>query len=154
MGGIASLHGHTIALLESRKSEELAALVKRLGGTSVTAPSVREVPRPDDVGLFVDGVSSNRFGVVIFLTGVGATTLLNEADRLGRLPAVLAGLASTTIACRGPKPLAVMRRHSLTPAITTLKPHTTHELLDALAAVDLKGTRVLLVHYGERSDEL
>jgi uroporphyrinogen-III synthase len=143
-----------VALLESRKSSEIAVLVHRLGGVAVTAPTVREVPRLDDVGVFMDGLSSHRFGVTIFLTGVGVAALLDEANRRGQYATVLEALGRTTIACRGPKPLAVMKRHGLTARITTAKPHTTHELLEAMAAVDLNGMGVLLVHYGERNDEL
>ena len=149
-----TLRGKTIALLESRKSEELAALVRRLGGVAVSAPSVREVPRLDDVGVFVDGLAADRFAVTIFLTGVGAATLFEAAGRQGRLPASLAALRRTTIACRGPKPLAVMKKHGLTPQVVTVRPHTTRELLDALTPVELHATGVLLVHYGERDDAL
>jgi uroporphyrinogen-III synthase len=60
----------------------------------------------------------------------------------------------TTIACRGPKPLAALKRHGLTPLVTSAKPHTSQELLDALTHVALDGVRVALVHYGERSPRI
>jgi uroporphyrinogen-III synthase len=149
-----ALQGRRVALLESRKIDELSVLVRRLGGTVVAAPTVREVPRLEDAGIFVDGLAARRFGVTIFLTGVGATTLFAEADRQGRLPQTLDALSQTIIACRGPKPLAVMKRHGLIARLVTVKPHTTRELLDALTTVDLQGTSVLLVHYGERNNGL
>ena len=148
------LAGRRIALLESRKSEELSALVRRLGGIAISAPSVREVPRHDDADTFVTALTSRPVAVAVFLTGVGATALLDDADRRGQLPAVLAGLRQITVACRGPKPLGVMRRVGVTPAVVTAKPHTTRELLDALTPIELRGTGVLVAHYGERSDEL
>lgn len=151
---MASLQGRRIALLESRKTSELSLLVQRLGGTAVAAPTVREVPRFEDVGTFLDGLAARRFSVTIFLTGVGAATLFAEADRQGRLPQTLETLSQTIIACRGPKPLAVMKRHGLTAQVVTLKPHTTHELLDGLTAVNLQDAGVLLVHYGERNTAL
>jgi uroporphyrinogen-III synthase len=148
------LTGRRIALLESRKSEELSELVRRLGGTAISAPSVREVPRHDDAATFIEATTTRRADVAIFLTGVGATALLDDANRRGQLAAVLDGLRQITVACRGPKPLGVMRRVGITPAIVTAKPHTTHELLDALASIDLGGKRVLVAHYGERSTDL
>ena len=148
-----SLQGRRIALLESRKTDELSLLVQRLGGTVVAAPTVREVPRFEDVGTFLDGLDQHRFDITIFLTGVGAATLFAEADRQGRLSGTLEALGRTTIACRGPKPLAVMKRHGLTPRVVTGKPHTTKELLEALGKVGLNAG-VLLVHYGERNQEL
>jgi uroporphyrinogen-III synthase len=146
-----SLDGRTIALLESRRSDELAAMVRRLGGTPISAPSVREVAHTGDFGVFIDGLSEGRFFVAVFLTGAGANSLFSEAERHGRLTEALDALGRTTLACRGPKPLAALKRQGLVAQIATVKPHTTHELLDALAAVDLTDRGVLLVHYGERN---
>ena len=149
-----SLDGRRIALLESRKTEELAGMVERLGGVAVSAPTVRERPLPEQVGAFLEGLQAGRFRMVVFLTGVGAAALLQEAEQRGSLEAAVEGLRRVTIACRGPKPLAVMRRYGLTPAVVTSKPHTTRELLEAVAEIDLAGAGVLLVHYGERNQEL
>jgi uroporphyrinogen-III synthase len=151
---MASLHGRRIALLESRKSEELGLLVSRLGAEVLAAPTVREVPVLDDVSTFLDGLATRRFDVAIFLTGVGAAALFAEAERQARLPDTLAALRETIIACRGPKPLAVLRRQGLTVRIVTDKPHTSRELLDALLAVPLQSIGVVLVHYGERNAAL
>lgn len=149
-----SLNGRTIALLESRKSVELADLVRRFGGTPIAAPAVREVARLDDFNLFLDGITAGRFTVAVFLTGVGAATLLREAERRGRLDEAIDGLRRIRVACRGPKPLAALKRYGVQPSITTAKPHTSHELIDALAALDLRGAGVLLAHYGERNDAI
>jgi uroporphyrinogen-III synthase len=55
------------------------------------------------------------------------------------------------VACRGPKPLAVLRRYDVRAGIITVKPHTSQELLAGLEAVDLRDVPALLVHYGERN---
>lgn len=146
-----TLEGRTIALLESRKVDELAALVRRLGGTPICAPAVREVPRLDDFDAFIGGLTTGRCSLAIFLTGVGATMLLQEAERRGRLSEAVEALRHMRLACRGPKPLAALRRYGLHASVTTRKPHTTHELLEALAPVDLRNHGLLLVHYGERN---
>ena len=146
-----SLEHRTVALLESRFSDELATLVRRLGGTPISAPAVGEVPCHNDFSAFIDGLAGRRFSLAIFLTGTGITTLFKEAERRGRLAEALSALKDLTIACRGAKPLAVLKRHGLRAQITTARPHTTQELLSALAAVDVKDRGVLLVHYGERN---
>ena len=87
-----------------------------------------------------------------FMTGVGASALLKEAEKLGDLDAALAALRRTTTACRGPKPVSVLRRHDIQVNLTAAEPHTTTELLQELDAVDLSGKTVGLVHYGERTD--
>ena len=141
-----ALEGRTIAVLESRRGAELAALVRQFGGTPVSAPSVREAERPEEVQRFAGHLMAGRFDVVVFLTGAGVHALLNHA-----LDETVSALRGTMIACRGPKPLAALKRHGLTPAVTTAKPHTSRELLDALSHAPLDGRRVALVHYGERS---
>jgi uroporphyrinogen-III synthase len=146
-----TLHGARVGLLESRLSTELAELVRRMGGTPVPAPSVREVPHPEETAAFVDQMASGRFAVVVFQTGAGATALFRDAGERGRLPAVVAALKAATIVCRGPKPTAVIRRHGLEPTLIPQKPFTTHEVIDALQPVDLAGRDVALVHYGERN---
>src|SRR5712691_735798 len=149
-----TLHGARVGLLESRLSKELAELVRRMGGTPVAAPSVREVPREAETAAFVDQLAARRFSVVIFQTGVGAAALLRDAERQGRLTAVLAAIESATLVCRGPKPTAVVRRYGLEPTIIPQKPFTTKEVLEALTPIDLTSQDVALVHYGERNTAL
>lgn len=146
--------GRRIALLESRAGDDIATLVRRLGGIPVSSPAVREVPRGDDMDAFVDGVIGGRFALAVFQTGAGASALLREADARGRLSDVLGGLSRIVVACRGPKPLTVMRKYGVAVQITTEKPHTTRELLRALDATELRGRDVLLVHYGERNSAI
>jgi uroporphyrinogen-III synthase len=148
-----SFNGRTIAILEGRKTSEIAAMVERLGGVVVAAPAVREVPSgaPDAHRNTIDRVIAGAFSVVVILTGAGAAALFAEADRAGVLPALLDAIGRTTIACRGPKPLAVLRKHGLTPSIVTAKPHTTNDLVEALGNVDMSGRRVMLLHYGEKN---
>ena len=76
-----TLSGRTIALLESRQRDELAAMVVRLGGTPVMAPAVRERPSHDDAGPVLTRIAQGHFPLVIVLTGAGATALLAEAER-------------------------------------------------------------------------
>jgi uroporphyrinogen-III synthase len=146
------LEGRVVALLESRKSEDIAEMVRRLGGEPVSAPAVREVPRLEEVAEQVRRLADGAYRVVIFLTGVGGTTLFREAEKLGVLPQVLQTIQNMTVACRGPKPLAAMKRFGVAVQVATTKPHTTHELLAALETVPLGDVPTLLVHYGERND--
>lgn len=147
-----SFAGRTIALLEHRYRDELATLVARHGGVPISAPAMGEVACHDDVIDFIDGLTARRFSLAVFLSGAGPSTLLEEAERRGRLNDVLGALRQVAIACRGAKPLAVLHRYGLRPRLTTGRPHTTHELLEALSHVDVQGRGVVLVHTGERND--
>ena len=148
-----SFNGRTIAILEGRKTGEIAAMVERLGGVVLAVPAVREVRSGahDAHRSTIDRVIAGAFSMVVILTGAGATALFAEADRAGLLPALLDAMGRTTIACRGPKPLAVLRKHGLTPSIVTATPHTANDLVEALDHVDMSGQRVMLLHYGERN---
>jgi uroporphyrinogen-III synthase len=149
-----SLAGKRVALLEARMSGELSSMVERMGGVPCSAPAVQETPleQPAETARFVDALCGGRFDVVVFMTGVGATALLREAEKLGRLDAALGALRQATTVCRGPKPVAVLRRHDVQINATAAEPHTTAELLQSLDAIGVKGKTVGLVHYGERNE--
>jgi uroporphyrinogen-III synthase len=151
---MGSLKGARVAVLEARMSAELAAMVERFGGVPYSVPAVRETPleQPENVGTFVDALCDGRFAIVVLMTGVGVAALLREADRLGRLDAVLAALRKTITVCRGPKPVAVLRRHDVQVNITAAEPHTTVELLQALEPVAVAGKTAGFLHYGERNE--
>jgi uroporphyrinogen-III synthase len=149
-----SLTGKRIALLEARMSAELSSMVERLGGTPYSVPAVRETPleQPEETAQFVDALCAGHFDVMVFMTGVGATALLREAEKLGRLDAALAALRKAITVCRGPKPVAVLRRHDVQVNATAAEPHTTTELLQSLDDIGVAGRRLALVHYGERNE--
>ena len=148
--------GKRVALLEARMSAELTAMVERFGGVAYSVPAVRETPveQPEETTAFVDALCAGRFAIVIFMTGVGASALLREAEKRAHLDAALAALRSATTVCRGPKPVAVLRRQDVQVNITAAEPHTTVEVLQALESVDLNGKTIALVHYGERNDAI
>ena len=148
---MAKLNGARVGLLESRLSVELGELVRKLGGAPVLVPSVREVPHAAETAAFLDALLTGRFSVVAFLTGAAAKAVFREADGRGRLADAIEAVRHATLVCRGPKPTAVVRSYGLQPAILPEKPFTTHELLTAMAGVNLNGRDIAVVHYGERN---
>ena len=132
---------------------ELANLVTRHGGEAISAPALREAPLPmrQDVQDVIAGICSHDIAAAVFLTGVGARALINAADELGRKDEFLDALRETTVICRGPKPVAVLKPLSVPIALVAPTPYTSEELVTALKASDinLNGKRVLLQHYGE-----
>lgn len=153
---MSTLQGKRIALVEGRMPGALADLVQRHGGEPYAVPALREVARScgAEVTSFLDGLGTGRFDVVICMTGVGVNALCDEAERLQRLPECLRGLQGVILACRGPKPVAALKRRGLSAQIQARTPFTTAELLDAMADLDLAGRGVALVHYGERHEPL
>ena len=150
------LHGIRVALLEARLCGELAELVRRHGGVVRSAPAVREA-RIDCTAIvtqFLEQLRSPARRVHIFLTGAGATTLLQEAERQGELRFAVESIRGGTVVCRGPKPAAALKRYGISANLSAASPYTSAELLEAMTGIDLAGAEVTVVHYGERSREL
>jgi uroporphyrinogen-III synthase len=147
---MADLGDRVIAFLEARRAAELGGLIARHHGVPFSAPCLRELHRPDapEMAAAVDLLCGDKSDVVIFLTGVGASTIFDAAALHGREPELLAALARKRVAVRGPKPTAVLRKRGVRIDLTAPPPHTTQELLAALGAWDLDGTGVTVQRYG------
>lgn len=147
--GQRPLAGRTVALLEARRSQEIARLIEQQGGTAYVAPLLREVPTDDPhVPEWLARLVGGAFHVVIFLTGVGCRALLDRANAAGQLAAVLEGLASVRVVARGPKPVRVLKEHDVRIDFVPPEPNTSDELIAELAGWDLVGKRVGLQLYG------
>ena len=146
-----------VALLEARMSRELARLVEKHGGAPICVPAVRESGQeldPDTATRLIAGLAEGDYDIAVFMTGVAVSLLFEMAERLQRRPDLVAGLRRVTTVCRGPKPTAALRGFGVVPTLTAREAFTSAEVIDAFASVELKGRRVLLFHYGERSDAL
>jgi uroporphyrinogen-III synthase len=101
----------------------------------------------------LDRLVVGAFDVIVLLTGVGTHRLFEEAERAGRLADTRHAVSHAITVCRGPKPTFALKQHGLTPTHVVAEPHTTAELLDALAIIPLAGRHVLTVSAGERMPE-
>jgi uroporphyrinogen-III synthase len=146
---IEPLRGARIALLEARMESELASLVRRHGGNPVCVPAMREVERDcaDEVARAYGAIVSDGV-VVVLTTGVGLERLLRVAVAIGLGAELRTELTRATVVCRGPKPIAVLKREGLAVHVRAEAPHTTKELLEALDGVEVMGHDVVFVHDG------
>jgi uroporphyrinogen-III synthase len=137
-------------------SHELARLVEKHGGEPVCVPAVREDHEldSDTAGRLITALGGGSYDVAVFMTGVAVSLLFEVAERLGRRNDLVAGLRGITTLCRGPKPTAALRGFGVVPTLTANDSYTSAEVIDAFAGTDLRGRRILLFHYGERSDTL
>jgi uroporphyrinogen-III synthase len=147
---VSLLDGARVGLLEARLSSELAELVRREGGVPVCAPAVSEV-RVNVAPLvpaLVDDLRLLSVQVVVFLTGAGATSLLEQAREIGVYDVLVEALRDTTTVCRGPKPAVVLRKNGIPVQLNARSPHTTAELLEVLPETLVSGRGVVLLHDG------
>ncbi len=152
--------GLRVLSLESRRAKEMAQLIANAGGKAVIAPSTREVPEGpnEDVLTFAAELQAGKFGVVIFLTGVGTRHLAQAAESVCPREKLVAALSRVKVIARGPKPMAVLREFGVPVALTVPEPNTWREMLRVLdenrEQVPLKGARVAIQEYGVPSTEL
>lgn len=148
---MAELAGRVVASLESRRAAEFASLVQRHGGVSYPAPVLQEL-HPADPATLAAAVSvlcDAKTDAVLFLSGVGATDLVEAARALGRDADLHASLAGKLVAVRGPKPAAALRRYGLPFSLQAPEPHTTAELLAAVSTWELAGRTVAVQLAGD-----
>ena len=160
---MSGFDGLRVLALESRRSPELAKLITTYGGEPMVAPSMREVPLESnkEALTFAARLLAGEFDMVVFLTGVGARTLLGVVETVYDRGMYVAALQRVKVVARGPKPIAALREIGVTPAITAPEPNTWHELLRALddagkasPELRLQGTRVAVQEYGVSNPEL
>lgn len=145
--------GKRVLVLEARLPDVLAGLVGRQGGEAVCVPAVVEVEAPaDEVAAPLRTLCGGGADFIVLLTGVGTERLHRQAVALNLGEAYLEALRRLPVAVRGPKPTAVLHRWGIRPTIAAPSPHTTAELCQALADIDLNGRTVFIQHYGQMGD--
>jgi len=146
----------TIAILESRAQDQMAALVRKQGGTPFLAPALAETPDVDPAHLqeLFAGWQSAPPHVFVFQTGVGTRALFAATDALGLSDALLRLLDGARVVVRGPKPTTALRSRKVRIDVAADTPFTTHEVLAAMQAIPLHGKRVAVQRYGETNREL
>lgn len=152
----ANFGGARVGLLESRLAAETAAMVRRLGGDPVSAPSLAELDVDADqaVTALVTRLVTAREPVVVFLTGVAVTRLFVIADRLGCEARLREGLAGAAIVARGPKPAGALARRGVSAGHSVPEPFTTADVIATLQVMPVESREVTVVHYGERSEPI
>ena len=147
-----------ICSFESRRREEMHALLARCGAQPTVAPSMREVPLEQNAAAFgfAERLLSGQIDAVVCLTGVGTRTLLETICERHERQQVLDALNRCRIIVRGPKPVVVLREWNIRIDHRAPEPNTWRELLKMLddEQVPLAGQTVAVQEYGKPSVEL
>ena len=145
-----------VVSLESRREAEMARMLERRGAVVLRAPSMREVSLADQTEALAFGevLLRGECDVLVLLTGVGTRMLVDALATRWPREEIIAAIARTTVCCRGPKPVAVLKELGLRPAVLAPEPNTWRELEAAMAALDLATRRVWVQEYGRRNEAL
>jgi uroporphyrinogen-III synthase len=149
--------GLTVGSFESRMATEMASLIERYGGRPLVAPALREIPLEDntDVLQFGDRLMAGHFEMIILLTGVGTSTMVETLQTRHPLEAIKSALSRTTMVARGPKPTAALKELGLAPSVTVPEPNTWKDILQTLVQRgSLIKVRIAVQEYGVSNPEL
>jgi uroporphyrinogen-III synthase len=144
------LAGRTIALPESRELDRLAQLLEEEGARTLRCPlvAILDAPDPRPVEAWLRVLAGGGFDDLIFLTGEGLRRLVAVAERAGIRAEVVAALGRARTITRGPKPARALHELGLSPSMPAAVP-TSHGVMEAMEALDLRGRRIGLQLYGE-----
>ncbi|MBX3301104.1 MAG: uroporphyrinogen-III synthase [Nitrospira sp.] len=149
--------GKTVVSFESRMSTEITRLIERYGGRPLVAPVLREVPLQDNpvVHEFGARLMAGRVDLLILLTGVGTTALLELLKTRFPWSSIMTVLQQTAVVTRGPKSVAALKAVGLQSTLTAPEPNT---WADLIAVLDqhrpVKGLRVAVQEYGVSNPDL
>jgi uroporphyrinogen-III synthase len=157
---LPTFDGLCVLSLESRRSPELATLIKTFGGRPLAAPALREVPLDSNRAAcdFAAALERGEFDIVILLSGVGVRALLEAIQPEYSRERFASALARTKTVVRGPKPLAVLRELQVPVWVSAPEPNTWREVITAMEARaherPLDAARIAIQEYGVSNPEL
>jgi len=145
---------YVVALLEAEPSE-LSAALDAHGAVPIAVPTVSErlYVELEEVRELVDELAAGKYEVALFMSGSGVSSLFECAHEVGRRADLVSALRALTVACRGPKATAGLRRFGLYGKPEASAPLTSSSLMRALQQLDLAGRGVLRIN-GEPDDPL
>lgn len=153
-----ALSGRTVTVLETRRSQEMAALVRRYGGQPNVVPALREVESADtdEIAAALNRLEAYPPAAAIFQTGVGVDYLWEALATVG--PVAQARfqriVEQTVVIARGPKPTAALGRHKVRIDRSVRAPYTTREITLELDSIAVEHRLVLVIRHGGPNTDL
>ena len=149
--------GLRVCSFESRKSEVMQALIERNQAIPTLVHSMDEIPleNNEQVKTFCEKLFRDEIDVIVFLTGVGATALLNAVELYFPRERFLESLRKINVTVRGPKPTVVMRNWEVPIRFTAPEPNTWHEIISVWdqQKFSISGKQVVVQEYGKPVQE-
>ena len=146
--------GAQILSFESRMADTMSRAIALQGGRAVSAPSLEEVPLSANTEALALGekLLSGGIDVFIFMTGVGASILIDALATRHPREKIIEAIRRTTVVSRGPKPARVLKEAGIPATLMVPEPNTWVEIVQALdfssRSVALSGRTVAIQEYG------
>ncbi|MGG3466980.1 uroporphyrinogen-III synthase [Neobacillus pocheonensis] len=154
MQKVLGLSGKRVVICGSRKIEEISTLIEKQGGVPLVRSLqgtvfLAEKEIEDDLREFVQTGAD----WVIFTTGIGIETLVHLSAKLGLEDPFLKQIKKASVASRGYKTRAALKKIGITP-VAAAEDGTTKGLALALENFGFTGKRVLIQLHGETAPVL
>jgi uroporphyrinogen-III synthase len=154
----ANFRGLRVLSLESRRSIEVAKLIRTYGGEPFLVPCMREIPLSSNTDAldFADALLRGEFDLVVFFTGIGVRSLVEAVSTKHDRETFLGALRKVKIAARGPKPYSALRELKVPVTVTAPEPATWRELMQVIEqqfGPRLTEMRVAVQEYGASNPE-
>ena len=147
----------TIAITGSRRANELAHIVTRLGGKPYIAPTIAiQAPPSTEVSIhqFIAAALEHQIDLVLVMTGPGIQAVIREAEAMRCETQLLEALSKIPFIARSGKPQQVLTKHGVNENVT-LPEHETVEACFELALTNgVKNKRVAVIWHGANSRNL
>jgi uroporphyrinogen-III synthase len=148
------LAGKKIALLGSRKIDEISKLVQNQGGAAVSRPAqgtalLKDEKLKDHVEMLIEG----SFDWVILTTGIGVETIYQTSLEMNRSDALISSLQKANIAARGYKTANTLKRLDIIPVVRD-DDGSMAGLMRQLSSHPLEGMKVALQLHGDPAPQL
>ncbi|WP_417383668.1 uroporphyrinogen-III synthase [Gimesia sp.] len=146
-----------VCSFESRKSDAMTTLIERNQGNPTLVHSMDEIPLEDNaqVKSFCEKLFRGEIDVIVFMTGVGATALLNAAELYFPRAQVLDAFRKIIVVVRGPKPTVVLRNWEVPIHYSAPEPNTWREIITAFdeKKFSVTGKHIAVQEYGKPVEE-
>ena len=151
----SALQDKIIALPESRQLDILAALFERRGARVLRVPliAIQDSPNQQAVISWIREFIADKPDHLIALTGEGLRRLLAAAKRHNLDQQFIATLVKVNKICRGPKPGRALKEMGLEADMLAASP-TTSGVIETLANLELRNSRIAVQLYGEDPNQL
>jgi uroporphyrinogen-III synthase len=129
-----SFGGLRVLSLESRRAAEIDLLIRKQGGESFVAPSVKERALDDHTDAFrlLDSLERGDLEMLVLMTGVGLSFWRDVISTRYPVSRADEALRKVRLLARGPKPSAILRPLGLAPDITIPEPNTWREVVEVM----------------------
>lgn len=149
-----SLYGKHIVLGAARKTEEMTKLIEKQGGSvSVRSLQGTVFKAEDEIKAELQAFVEKGADWVIFTTGVGLQTLLEQSESLGIKEDFIKRIQQAKIASRGYKTVAALKKLKIQSVVSD-DDGTTQGLVRQMEEIDLFQNRVVVQLHGEKAPSL